>query len=94
MLHAYVGIASRHGLESLHREESHTAAFLLRRAARRRTHGVICFWAVIAPELAEQVQHTLSAGYRADAWLLLESLAFELGRILPESVDPVAATVE
>ena len=94
MLHAYVGIASRHGLESLYPEERHTTVFLLRRAARHQAEGMFCFWTVIAPDLVEPVRQTLAMGNCGDAWLLLESFAFELGRILPESVDPVAAATE
>ena len=92
MLHAYVGIASQQGLESLHLEESHTATFLLRQIGRPTSRGQICFWTVVAPELAAQVQEVLATGQRAAAWLLLESFAFEIGRILPDSsIDGVAS---
>ena len=91
---AYVGIVSRYGLESLHAEERHTATFLLRRAAWQREKTAVCFWAVMSPEIAAQIQRELACDRRAEAFLLLESLAYELGRILPDSVDPVAAYLE
>jgi hypothetical protein len=91
---AYVGIASRNGLESLHAEEPHTARFLLRRAARQREKNAVCFWSVMSPEAAAEIQDELACDRRAEAFLLLQSLAYELGRILPDSVDPVAAHLE
>ena len=67
---------------------------LLRRAARQREKTAVCFWAVMSPEIAAQIQRELACDRRAEAFLLLESLAYELGRILPDSVDPVAAHLE
>ncbi len=91
---AYVGIVSRYGLESLHAEERHTTAFLLRRVERNRERGAVCFWAVMSPEIAEQIRLELACDNRAEALLLLQSLAYELGRMLPEPVDPVADIIE
>lgn len=94
MRRAYVGIASRNGLESLHSEEQHTAAFLLRRVARQPERNAVCFWAVMSPEIAAQIRDELACDRRDEALLLLQSLAYELGRILPDSVDPVAVYLE
>ena len=86
MRRSYIGIASRFGLESLWPEHPHLAAFLLRRVARHRDPRAVCFWAVMAPELAEQIWLELAEGNRSDALILLQSLACEIGRILPEDV--------
>ena len=91
---AYVGIVSRYGLESLHAEEWHTTAFLLRRAERMQPRGAVCFWTVMEPEIAEQIRTELAWGNRAHAILLLQTLAYEVGRVLPEESDTVAVILE
>jgi hypothetical protein len=94
MRRSYVGIASRLGLESLWPEHPHTAAFLLRRLARHRDVQAVCFWAVMAPEFAEQIWLELAAGNRQEALILLQSLATYVGRLLPEENPPVIARVD
>lgn len=84
MRRAYLGIASRFGLESLWPERPHIATFLLRRVARHRDPTATCFWAVMAPEFAERIVFELGEGNQTEALILLQSLASEMGRILPE----------
>ena len=91
---AYVGIASRFGLETLHAEERHTTKFLQRRVERMRDRQAVCFWAILAPAFAEQVMLELELGNRVQAMLLLQSVAEEIGRILPDAVEPVFAKLE
>ena len=91
---AYVGIASRFGLESLHAEESHTTKFLLLRARRMQRQQAMCFWAVLAPEFASQIQLEIEYGNRLQAMILLQSVAHEMGRILPEFESPSIAKLE
>ena len=91
---AYVGIASRFGLETLHAEERHTIKFLQRRVERMRDRQAVCFWAILAPAFAEQVMLELEFGNRVQAMLLLQSVAEEIGRILPDAVEPVFAKLE
>ena len=63
-------------------------------AWRHGEKNAVCFWSVMSPEIAAEIQRELSCDRRAEAFLLLQSLAYELGRILPDSVDPVAAHLE
>ena len=46
---------------------------------------------MIAPELAEQILLELAEGNRMDALVLLQSLSYELGRILPGDVELATA---
>ncbi len=94
MRRAYVGIVSRYGLEALYPEQAHTSAFLLRRAERTAARGAICFWSVMAPEIAEQIRAEMDADRLPEALILLQTLAGELGRILPEVKEPVVVTLE
>lgn len=91
---AYVGIASRFGLETLHAEERHTTKFLLRHVHRLRDRQAACFWAILAPELADQVRLELEFGNRVQAMLLLQSVAEEMGRILPDADETAVAKLE
>ena len=83
MLQSFVGIADRFGLESLLPEQPHVVRFLCRRATLNRHRQAVCYWAVIQQELAQQIAIELQAGCRADALILLESLAVELGPVGP-----------
>lgn len=88
MLQAYVGIADRFGLESILPENPHVVRFLNRRAARNGHRKAVCYWAVIHDEFARQITIELLDGCRADALILLRTLATDLGPICPtESYD-------
>ena len=88
---SYLGIASRFGLESLWPEHPDTAAFLLRRAARHRDPRAVCFWTVMAREFADQINLELADGNRVEALILLQSLAWDIGRILPDQTEKALA---
>ena len=91
MLHSFVGIADRFGLESLLPENPHVVRFLCRRATLNRHRKAVCYWAVIQEEFAQQIAIELQAGCRADALILLQSLAAEMGPVFPtDSVDEVS----
>ena len=89
MRNAYVGIANAGNLECLHAEDTHTVIFLLRRIERRQRAGDICFWAVIDTRFAAVIALELESGTHTQAFMLLQALANEVGRILPEFSDPV-----
>ena len=83
MLHSYVGIANRQGLQSLWPEYEHTAEFLCRWAARQADPRTVCFWAILDATLADQISLELDYGNRGDACILLQSFAADIGRIVP-----------
>ncbi len=90
MRNAYVGIANSGNLECLHAEDTHTIKFLRRRIERRRQLGDVCFWAVLDVRFATVITMELSSGNHAQAFTLLQALADEVGRVLPEVVDPLS----
>lgn len=91
MLHSFVGIVDRFGLESMLPENPHVARFLCRRATLNRHRKAVCYWAVIQEEFAQQITIELQAGCHADALILLQSLATEMGPIYPpDTVNEVS----
>lgn len=91
---AYVGIVNRYGLESLYAEERHTTVFLLRRTERMQARGAVCFWSVMDADIAQQIRAELECDNRMEALLLLQTLAYEVGRIFPEATDTVSVILE
>lgn len=82
MWQSYLGIASRHGLESLCPEQPHTVQFLSRRVERARGR-LACFWTVLPEEIAGLVRVTLQLGGTREAWDLLQQHARDWGSLLP-----------
>ncbi len=64
-------------------ENRHVIRFLGRRAALNRHRKAVCYWAVIHDEFARQVAIELHDGCRADAVILLCTLAKDIGPIYP-----------
>ena len=87
MHHAYVGIASDHGLQCLWPEGEHTSVFLHRQAARQWRENAVCFWAVLDDSLARYVTFEVDSGNRRAALLLLQCVAKDLGTYIP--CDPL-----
>lgn len=90
MRNSYVGIIGQHGLESLHVENEHTVAFLQRRIERRQRPDDICFWTVLDTRFAAVIEMEIANDGHAQALILLQTLADEIGRILPESLDSLS----
>jgi len=86
---SYVGVISQRGLESLIPERGHVTEFLTRRIYRTRGGNAVCYWAVLSENQANQVCRQLSCGRNADALSALQSLAIDLGTILPPDLDNV-----
>ncbi len=87
MRNSYVGIIGKHGLESLHIEDCDTVAFLLRRIQRRKCFDDVCFWAILNVRFAAVIQMEIESDNHPQALVLLQTLADEVGRILPEFRD-------
>ncbi|MCA9148125.1 MAG: hypothetical protein KDA92_02435 [Planctomycetales bacterium] len=81
MSDSWLGIVDRHGLNLLVRETEHGLYFVQRRAARLA--GVTC-WAILTDAHAVAIQEEIKCGSASIALQLLECLATDLGRILPE----------
>lgn len=90
MRNSYVGIIGQHGLEFLHVENEHTVAFLQRRIERRQRADDICFWTVLDTRFAAVIEMEIANDSHAQALILLQTLADEIGRILPESLDSLS----
>lgn len=91
MKRAFVGIAQQDGLLTLLPERSDVTQFVWRRAQRMQA---VCFWAVIDQSLAATIVDELEAGASRNALMLLQTLAVELGPVVPgedsaESGDPL-----
>jgi len=82
MLHAYVGLVSRRGLELFCPEHPQTMRFLWRRV-RREQGRVTCFWSVIPAEIVEHILDTLQLGRSRDALLLMQRHSREYGSLIP-----------
>ncbi len=90
MRNSYVGIIGQHGLESLYEENEHTVAFLQRRIERRQRIGDVCFWTVLDSRFAAVINMELANDCHAQALILLQTLADEIGRILPDSPESLS----
>jgi len=90
MRNSYVGIISKQGLESLHEEDPDTVTFLHRRIEQRRLCDDVVFWAVLDVRFAAVIQMEIESGNHPQALVLLQTLADEVGRILPELSDSVS----
>lgn len=90
MLQSYLGLASAHGLEVFCPEQPHTVHFLWRRAQRIR-EPVVCFWAVVSADIAQQILVALHLGGNQEALDLLQRQSHDWGTLLPadeESASP------
>jgi hypothetical protein len=85
MLGAYVGTASRFGLESfLPEDEGSIAAALSRSRPRDGMHPLqASFFALVSDEAADKVRFLLWAGNRAQAAAVLEAHAREISPLCP-----------
>ena len=91
MYQSYVGIISRHGLESFFPENDHIVRFLVRRAYRRQPLESLCYWAVMPDSTADDIQWQLSCGDRERALVTLHASAVALGTMLPCDRDDTDA---
>lgn len=82
MLQSYLGLASSHGLEVFCPEQPHTVHFLWRRAQRIR-EPVVCFWAVVSADIAQQILVALHLGGNQEALDLLQRQSHDWGTLLP-----------
>jgi hypothetical protein len=83
MLNAYVGIASKHGLNAFRLERPDTLDWV-RQSARGRTWPPrVAFWAVLSDREAFRISWLLDRGERREALRHLGQAAREIGRILP-----------
>lgn len=82
MLQSYLGLASAHGLEVFCPEQPHAVHFLWRRARRIR-EPVVCFWAVVSAEIAQQTLVALHLGGSREALDLLQRQSHDGGTLLP-----------
>ena len=80
MRRAFVGIAQQNELLTLLPERPETTPFLRRRAERMKA---VCFWAVIDQSIAATIVDELDAGASHNALILLQTLAVELGPVVP-----------
>ncbi|MBC7816358.1 MAG: hypothetical protein IAG10_05645 [Planctomycetaceae bacterium] len=81
MKRAFVGIAQQDGLLTLLPERRDVTQFVWRRAQRTKA---VCFWAVIDQSIANTILAELEAGESHNALILLQTLAVELGPVVPE----------
>lgn len=77
---SWIALVDQHGLNSLVLETSHAVRFMLRRAERLNAE---CFWVVLTPQHAIQIEQLRRLGNTAAALSLLERLAINMGRITP-----------
>lgn len=84
MLNSYLGIATRHGLETLCPEFPETARFLAARVARLRRHRAVLVWAVLQVEAADEIIAEVRAGEKQTALRLLQCSARDGGRVVAE----------
>ncbi|MDX1967093.1 MAG: hypothetical protein SFV23_07985 [Planctomycetaceae bacterium] len=82
MLRSYLGLASAHGLEVFCPEQPQAVHFLWRRA-RRIHEPVVCFWAVVSAETAQQTLVALHLGGSREALDLLQRQSHDGGTLLP-----------
>lgn len=80
MKRAFIGIAQQDGLLTLIPERPDVTQFVWRRAQRM---NAVCFWAVIDQSLAATILNELEAGAGHNALILLQTLAAELGPVVP-----------
>jgi hypothetical protein len=81
MLNAYVGIASIHGLKTIH--EEHVGSLKSVRTLATASPSWVGFWAVIPESEAQVVQFLLGEGEQDSALRYLSQSARDIGRILP-----------
>lgn len=86
MLQSYLGLASTNGLEIFCPEQPDIIHFLWRRARRRR-EPVVCFWAVVPDDVAEQIRVALHLSGNHEALDLLQRRCHEWGSLLPAEED-------
>ena len=79
---AYVGTASRYGLESFLPEDPDTLAAIATRTCRGRNVRV-GFFAMVTEEVAARVSSKLRAGERAKALYILEADASHIAPLCP-----------
>ena len=87
MTSSYLGIISRHGLNTLQLENDHLARFFLLHAYRGRHPRLLCCWAILDVAHAEFIQRLIQAGDPDNALLMLNLLSIDLGTLLPEATD-------
>ncbi len=80
MKRAFIGIAQQEGLLTLIPERSDVTQFVWRRAQRM---SAVCFWAIIDQSIAATILDELEAGAGHNALILLQTLAAELGPVVP-----------
>ena len=80
MKRAFVGTAQQDGLLTLFPERRDVTQFLWRQAQRM---NAVCFWAVIDQTIAASILAELEGGETHSALILLQTLAAELGAVVP-----------
>jgi hypothetical protein len=90
MLQSYLGLATAHGLEIFCPEQPDIVHFLWRRACRLR-EPVVCFWAVVSADVAQQIFVAVHLGAHREALDLLQRQSHEWGSLLPTDDDVEAA---
>ena len=87
MTNAYLGLVSRHGLESLVVETDHATPFLLRRARRRSFEGAHCCWAVLDDAAAHGIMRQVGSRRFENAFQRLRIEAMRFGTIASAGDD-------
>ena len=82
---SYVGIVTADGLQAIYRENEHVLRFLDRQIYRKKPFPGLCYWAVIAKPVVEQIEIQIRLGDSLSALQVLQEHADFLGPILPES---------
>ena len=77
---SWIALVDQHGLNSLVAETSHAVRFMLLRAERIEAE---CFWVVLTPQHALNIEQLRRVGNQEFALQLLELLAINMGRIVP-----------
>lgn len=83
MLKAYVGIASKHGLNVFYSEREDTLEWVRSMAGKRVIPKRISFWAVVPDDEARRIAILLHRGQKNEALRLLDRAATDMGQILP-----------
>ena len=91
MLKAYVGIASKHGLNVFYSEREDTLEWVRLMAGKRVNPKRISFWAVVPDDEACRIAILLYGGQRNEALQLLDRSATDMGQILPS--DGISSSV-
>ena len=83
MLKAYVGIASKHGLNVFFSEREDTLEWVRSMAGKRVNPKRISFWAVVPDDEACRIAILLHRGQKNEALRLLDRAATDMGQIFP-----------